>query len=83
MKQSNHAPEYWTASPKLQIGDPPKADEYRLNEGRVEFQPAATRKWRTLSYPEIKHHILLRTAVGRWLIGLSRAAKISEFLSDE
>lgn len=83
MKQSHHAAEYWAASPRLRIGDPPKTDQYRLNKGRVEFRPAATRKWRVLSYPEIKHHILLNTPVGKWLTGLSTKAKISEFLAEE
>jgi hypothetical protein len=82
MKQHKEAARYWTASPNLQVGDPPNADEYRLNEGRVEFQPATTRKWRTLSYPEIKHHFLLGTAVGRWLTRLYAKAKISEYLTD-
>ena len=83
MEQGHHAAQYWTASPKLRIGDPPKADQYRLNGGRVEFRPAATRKWRTLTYPEIKHHILLDTAVGKWLTELSTKAKISEFLAEK
>ena len=83
MKQSSHAADYWTASPKLRIGDSPEADMYRLNEGRVEFQPAATRQWRTLSYPEIKHHVLLNTPVGSWLTRLSASAKITEFLAEE
>ena len=83
MKQSREAASHWTASPKLEVGNPPNADRYRLNEGRVEFQPATTRKWRVLSYPEIKHHFLLGTAVGKWLSRLHTKAKIVEFLANE
>lgn len=70
----------WSASPALQVGNPPHADQYRLQNGQLAFRPATTRKWRVLSYPEIKHHMLLNTPIGRWLARLHARAKLAEFL---
>jgi len=73
----------WTAFPALKIGRAGNADEYRLENGRLAFRPARTRKWRLLSYPEVKHHITLDTPVGRWLGQLASTAKVAELLSQQ
>ena len=70
----------WDSTPTLRV--PPEGnDEYRLVEGRLEFRPAGRNKWRQLHYPEIQQHMVLGTAVAKWVAELYTIAKLAKVLS--
>lgn len=83
MRQRRNGVTLWKPYPALQVGRFGNADEYRLENGRLVFRPARTRRWRVLSYPEVKQHIFLDTPVGKWLGRLASTAQLAEFLSQQ
>jgi hypothetical protein len=71
----------WTASPVLRVSSESRTDEYRLNEGRVEFRHEG-HGWRELVYPDLQQHLTLRTKVGQWIARMYSTAKLAKFLSN-
>jgi hypothetical protein len=82
MKTSSNHAAHWTASPVLRVSNGLRADEYRLNEGRLEFRPADGQIWRELVYPDLQQHLTLQTKVGQWIAKLYSTAKLAKFLSN-
>jgi hypothetical protein len=79
--RSNHAA-HWTAPPVLRVSSGSRTDEYRLNEGRVEFRTAEGHGWRELVYPDLQQHLALHTKVGQWIAKLYSTAKLAKFLAN-
>jgi hypothetical protein len=49
-------------------------NEYRIRRGKLELrtlnpQARQSNKWRTVETDDIMRHLLLNTAVGKWLMG--------------
>jgi hypothetical protein len=71
----------WDSTPTLRVPPGGGKDEYRLVEGRLEFRPAGRNRWRQLDYPEIQQHMVLGTAVAKWIAELYTIAKLAQVLS--
>jgi len=72
----------WSAAPFLHINDGAARNEYRLLEGRIEFRRAAGQKWRQLTYSEIQQHMVLQTAVAKWVSQLYATAKLAKVFAE-
>jgi hypothetical protein len=82
MKASSNYGTHWTAAPVLRVSNESRTDEYRLNEGRVEFRPAEGLNWRELVYPDLQQHLILHTKVGQWIAKLYFTAELAKVLSN-
>jgi hypothetical protein len=70
------------SAPFLHLAEGAEGNEYRLLEGRIEFRPAAGQKWRQLAYSEIQQHMVLETAVAKWVSQLHATAKLAQVLAE-
>jgi hypothetical protein len=80
MTANFHPPSHWTDMPVLRVSSGSETDEYRLNEGRVEFRRVRGRHWRQLAYTDLQQHFALQSPVGTWLANLYSTAKLGKVL---